>query len=80
VIDRHPYRNICIRNYEVDLGDVALPLERLLDPVGVKHRQRPSDSSFLGVARLAGGLSRREDALIYRAGFANEARPLDLGF
>jgi NADH:ubiquinone reductase (H+-translocating) len=38
VVDRHPYHNIRVRNYEVDLSDVAIPLAKLLDPVGVKHR------------------------------------------
>jgi NADH:ubiquinone reductase (H+-translocating) len=37
VVDRNAYHNIRVRNYEVDLGDVALPLARLLDPVGVGH-------------------------------------------
>ncbi len=38
VIDRNPYHNIRVRNYEVELDDVAIPLAKLLDPVGVKHR------------------------------------------
>lgn len=38
VLDRNPYHNIRVRNYEVDLSDVALPLPGLLDPVGVSHR------------------------------------------
>jgi NADH dehydrogenase len=38
VVDRNAYHNIRVRNYEVDLADVALPLKDLLDPVGVSHR------------------------------------------
>jgi NADH:quinone reductase (non-electrogenic) len=38
VIDRNPYHNIRVRNYEVELADAAIPLAKLLDPVGVKHR------------------------------------------
>ncbi|WOH84211.1 FAD-dependent oxidoreductase [Bradyrhizobium sp. BEA-2-5] len=38
VVDRNAYHNIRVRNYEVDLGDVALPLKDLLDPVDVRHR------------------------------------------
>jgi NADH dehydrogenase len=38
VIDRNPYHNIRVRNYEVDLSDVAISLRGLLDPVGVKYR------------------------------------------
>ena len=37
VVDRNPYHNIRVRNYEVDLSEVALPLSQLLDPVGVTH-------------------------------------------
>ena len=37
VLDRNPYHNIRVRNYEVDLSDVAIPLAGLLDPVRVKH-------------------------------------------
>jgi NADH:ubiquinone reductase (H+-translocating) len=37
VIDRNPYHNIRVRNYEVDLSDVALPLAGLLDPIGIHH-------------------------------------------
>ncbi|MEY9182482.1 NADH dehydrogenase [Bradyrhizobium sp. USDA 326] len=37
LVDRNPYHNIRVRNYEADLGEVALPLPRLLDPVGVSH-------------------------------------------
>ncbi|ULK95806.1 NAD(P)/FAD-dependent oxidoreductase [Bradyrhizobium sp. I71] len=37
VIDRNPYHNIRVRNYEADLGEVALPLPQLLDPISVSH-------------------------------------------
>ncbi len=37
VVDRNPYHNIRVRNYEVDLSDVAIPLSGLLDPIGVDH-------------------------------------------
>ena len=37
VIDRNPFHNIRVRNYEVDLSEVAIPLAGLLDPVGVGH-------------------------------------------
>ena len=38
VIDRNPYHNIRVRNYEVDLSEAAIPLADLLDPIGVAHR------------------------------------------
>ena len=37
VVDRNPYHNIRVRNYEVDLSDVALPLAEFLDPIGIGH-------------------------------------------
>jgi NADH dehydrogenase len=37
VIDRNPYHGIRVRNYEPDLGNVAIPLAEVLDPIGVKH-------------------------------------------
>ncbi|MBB4372402.1 NADH dehydrogenase [Bradyrhizobium sp. cir1] len=37
LIDRNPYHNIRVRNYESDLSEVALPLAQLLDPIGVAH-------------------------------------------
>src|ERR1700754_4303921 len=38
VVDRNPYHNIRVRNYEVDISDVALPLTELLDPIGIDHK------------------------------------------
>src|SRR6201986_371963 len=37
VVDRNPYHNIRVRNYEADLSDVAIPLDEVLDPIGVRH-------------------------------------------
>ena len=37
VIDRNPYHNIRVRNYEVELTEAAIPLAKLLDPAGIKH-------------------------------------------
>ena len=37
LVDRNPYHNIRVRNYEADLSEVALPLPQLLDPIGVTH-------------------------------------------
>src|SRR4029077_7594131 len=37
VVDRNPYHNIRVRNYEVDLSNAAIPLAELLDPIGVNH-------------------------------------------
>src|SRR5262249_22763555 len=37
IVDRNPYHNVRVRNYEIDLGNVAIPLGKVLDPIGVKH-------------------------------------------
>jgi NADH dehydrogenase len=37
IVDRNPYHNIRVRNYEADLSDVAIPLSEVLDPIGVGH-------------------------------------------
>jgi NADH:quinone reductase (non-electrogenic) len=37
VVDRNPYHNIRVRNYEIDLGNVAIPLGEVLDPIGIGH-------------------------------------------
>ena len=37
VVDRNPYHNIRVRNYEIDLGNVAIPLGEVLDPIGISH-------------------------------------------
>jgi NADH dehydrogenase len=37
VVDRNPYHNIRVRNYESDLRTVAIPLREVLDPIGVNH-------------------------------------------
>lgn len=38
VVDRNPYHNIRVRNYEVDISEAAIPLAELLDPIDVDHR------------------------------------------
>lgn len=37
VISRQPYHDIRVRNYEPDLTPCRIPLQQLLDPVGVGH-------------------------------------------
>jgi NADH:quinone reductase (non-electrogenic) len=37
VVDRNPYHNIRVRNYEIDLGNVAIPLGEVLDPIGISY-------------------------------------------
>ena len=54
VVDRNPYHNIRVRNYEVDLSDAAIPLAELLDPIGVDHK----------VAEVAGIDPERQDVVV----------------
>jgi NADH dehydrogenase len=64
VIDRNPYHNIRVRNYEVELGEAVIPLANLLDPVGVKHRVaevEAIDPAKQEVAIAAGGRSETLD-------------------
>jgi NADH:ubiquinone reductase (H+-translocating) len=37
VVSERPFHDIRVRNYEADLSDCRIPLEKLLDPVGVDH-------------------------------------------
>jgi NADH dehydrogenase len=37
VIDRKPYHNIRVRNYEIDLDTAIIPFGEVLDPIGVKY-------------------------------------------
>lgn len=37
VVTQRPFHDIRVRNYETDLADCRIPLEKLLDPVGVDH-------------------------------------------
>src|SRR5436305_6263595 len=36
VVNQTPYHNIRVRNYEADLGDVCVPLDAVLSPIGVE--------------------------------------------
>ncbi|WP_135454845.1 FAD-dependent oxidoreductase [Mycobacterium sp. DL99] len=37
VVSERPFHDIRVRNYETDLTDCRIPLEKLLDPVGIVH-------------------------------------------
>ncbi|MED5814658.1 NAD(P)/FAD-dependent oxidoreductase [Mycolicibacterium sp. 050232] len=37
VVSERPFHDIRVRNYETDLSDCRIPLDHLLDPVGVDH-------------------------------------------
>jgi NADH:ubiquinone reductase (H+-translocating) len=49
LVDRNPYHNIRVRNYEIDLSNVAIPLSEVLDPIGIGHRT--AEVQLIDVAR-----------------------------
>ncbi|WP_439373512.1 NAD(P)/FAD-dependent oxidoreductase [Bradyrhizobium sp. PMVTL-01] len=65
VIDRNPYHNIRVRNYETDLSEVALPLAQLLDPIGVAHSLGEVESIDPAHRRISLVTSGGEDTLSY---------------
>jgi len=73
VVDRRPWHSIRVRNYEADLSDTRVSLDRVLDPVGVKHVA--ADVTDIDVAaRLvvcsgpSGSQSLEYDRLVFAAG------------
>jgi NADH dehydrogenase len=67
LVDRNPYHNIRVRNYEAELADVIVPIARVLDPIGVRHRVaevRAIDPAARRIAIAAGG---QDDVLAYDA-------------
>jgi NADH:quinone reductase (non-electrogenic) len=65
VVDRNPYHNIRVRNYEVDLGDAAIPLARLLDPVGVGHRMAEVETIDPGKHQVVVAAGGNRETLTY---------------
>src|ERR1700757_5076678 len=65
VIDRNPWHNIRVRNYEVELDDAVIPLDKLLDPVGVKHRVAEVEAIDLANQAVAVAAEGRRETLRY---------------
>jgi NADH:ubiquinone reductase (H+-translocating) len=65
VVDRNPYHNIRVRNYEVDLSKAAIPLGEVLDPVGVNHLTAEVQSIDLARHEAAVATSRGREVLAY---------------
>lgn len=65
VVDRNPYYNIRVRNYEADLSEVAIPLGDVLDPIGVHHlvAEVKTIDPANGLVRIA--TARGEEFLAY---------------
>jgi len=65
VVDRNPYHNIRVRNYEVDLSKAAIPLGEVLDPIGVNHLTAEVQSIDLAKHEAAVATSRGRELLAY---------------
>jgi NADH:ubiquinone reductase (H+-translocating) len=65
VVDRNPYHNIRVRNYEVDLGNVAIPLGEVLDPIGVKHLTARVETIDVAKQEVAVATPRGREFLAY---------------
>jgi len=65
VVDRNPYHNIRVRNYEVDLSDAAIPLTKLLDPVGVEHRVAEVETIDLAKQQVVVAAGSSRETLTY---------------
>jgi NADH dehydrogenase len=65
VVDRNPYHNIRVRNYEVDLSAAAIPLSEVLDPIGVNHVAAEIRAIDPAEQRVTIATSRGEERLAY---------------
>jgi NADH dehydrogenase len=65
VVDRNPYHNVRVRNYEVDLSEVAIPLVEMLDPVGVNHMAAEVQAIDPAKQQVTVATSRGQEFLAY---------------
>jgi len=65
VVDRNPYHNVRVRNYEVDLSNVAIPLSEVLDPIGVNHLTARVQIIDLAKQQVAVATPRGRELLAY---------------
>ena len=65
VVDRNPYHNVRVRNYEIDLGNVAIPLGEVLDPIGVKHLVAQVESIDIAKQQVTIATSSDRELLAY---------------
>jgi NADH dehydrogenase len=73
VVNRTPYHNIRVRNYEADLSDVCVPLETVLAPIGVRVALGDvtaidTTARQVRVAAAAGGQTLPYDRLVLALG------------
>src|SRR5690242_14668452 len=65
VVDRNPYHNIRVRNYELDISDVAIPLREVLDPIGVDHTSAEVQGIDPGKQQVTVATSQGQTLLSY---------------
>jgi NADH dehydrogenase len=65
VVDRNPYHNIRVRNYESDLSAAAIPLREVLDPIGVNHLTAEVQAIDLAKQQVAVATLRGREVLAY---------------
>ena len=65
LVDRNPYHNIRVRNYEVDLSDVVIPLGDVLDPIGVRHLTAEIQTVDVVKQEVAVATPRGQELLTY---------------
>src|SRR5262249_28135138 len=53
LVNRDPYHSIRVRNYETDLSGVRVPLDDVLEPVGVRRVEGEVAGIDLGTQRVA---------------------------
>jgi NADH:ubiquinone reductase (H+-translocating) len=73
LVDRTPYHNIRVRNYEADLSDVCIPLDEVLRPVGVETVLGEAvgldaGSKTISLETRGGGRSLAYDGLVLALG------------
>jgi NADH:ubiquinone reductase (H+-translocating) len=65
LVDRNPYHNIRVRNYEADLSAVAIPLGEILDPIGVRHLNGEVRAIDVAKQQVTVAMPRGEELLAY---------------
>jgi NADH:ubiquinone reductase (H+-translocating) len=65
LVDRNPYHNIRVRNYEVELSEVAIPLAQLCDPIGVNHLTAKVEAIDPAKQQVTVATSRGREILAY---------------
>ena len=65
VVNRTAWHSIRVRNYEADLAETRIPLEDVLDPIGVKHIEAEVTDIDVSQRRVAFSTSGGIESLAY---------------